>query len=120
MLKLNIIELAQSRGIKNLTAHLMNFGFTYQPAFRLSSGKTKSLPVPNIEKLCLALNCTPSDLFTFTPSQSKPLPASHPLLTLVPKEKIVNLQNFTDEIPASKLADFSQKLEQLKSEFLKP
>jgi DNA-binding Xre family transcriptional regulator len=119
MLNLNIIELAQSRGIKNLTTHLMKFGFTYQPAFRLASGKAKTLPVPTIEKLCLALNCAPSELFSYTPSQTKPLPASHPLLSLVPKQKIVNLQNFTDEIPASKLADFSEKLEQLKSEFLK-
>jgi DNA-binding Xre family transcriptional regulator len=119
MLKLNIVELANARGIKHLTSHLMKFGFSYQSAFRLATCKMKTLPVPYIEKLCLALNCAPSELFSYTPSQTNPLPESHPLLSLLPKEKNVDLRNFADEIPASRLLDFSEKLEQLKSEFLK-
>mgnify|MGYP001413908712 CR=1 FL=1 len=119
MLKLNINTLAQARGIKNLTAHLMNFGFTYQPAFRLASGKTKSLPIHSIEKLCLALNCTPSDLFIFQPQANEPVPENHPLKSLIPKSEPVNLTNIANDIPIAKLPEFSKKLEELKSQFLK-
>lgn len=119
MLKLNINSLAEARGIKNLTAHLTKFGFTYQPAFRLASGKTKSLPIPTIEKLCLALNCAPSDLFIFRPQPNESIPENHPLKSLIPESEPLNLIDIANEIPISKLPEFSKKLEQLKSEFLK-
>lgn len=118
MLKLNINTLAQARGIKNLAAHLMNFGFTYQPAFRLASGKTKSLPFPTIEKLCLALNCTPSDLFIFQPQANEIITENHPLKTLIPKSEPLNLTNIANDIPIDKLPEFSKKLDELKSQFL--
>lgn len=118
MLKLNINTLAKARGIKNLTAHLTNFGFTYQPAFRLASGKIKSLPIRNIEKLCLALNCTPNDLFIFQPQSNEPIPENHPLKPLIPVSQHIDLTNFADEIPISKLHEFSQKLEELKSQII--
>jgi putative transcriptional regulator len=119
MLKLNINTLAKARGIKNLAAHLTKFGFTYQPAFRLASGNIKSLPIRNIEKLCLALNCTPNDLFIFQPQANEPVPENHPLKPLIAKSDPANLIDFANEIPISKLPEFSKKLDELKSQFLK-
>lgn len=119
MLKLNIHSLLEQRGIKEPNAHLMKFGFTKHTASWLLTRNIKSLPIHSIEKLCLALNCTPSDLFIFQPQANEPVPENHPLKSLIPKSEPVNLTNIANEIPIAKLPEFSKKLEELKSQFLK-
>lgn len=40
-------------------------GLSYPTIHRLVSGKTTSISFDTLEKICLALNCTPNDIFDF-------------------------------------------------------
>ena len=42
-------------------------GISHKAIYDMVNGKTKSISFDNIEKICTALDCTPSDLFEIEP-----------------------------------------------------
>ena len=67
MVKLQVKELAQARGLKTAydLAHAMN-----KPPptpYRLWQGQVSAIKLEIIGELCRALNCQPGDLFVYTP-----------------------------------------------------
>ncbi|MFN0033396.1 MAG: helix-turn-helix domain-containing protein [Flavobacteriales bacterium] len=66
-----------------------------------------NIKITTLTNLCLALNCTPNDLLTFTPPSGKPLPEGHALNTLAPTapfDMLSALQN----LPKDKLLQVQQ------------
>lgn len=65
MIKLRAIELLEKKGKTKYWLY-KQLGMSYQNFSRMINNKTKSIQYENIETLCLLLECTPNELFTFT------------------------------------------------------
>ncbi len=68
MLTFDLARLLESKEILNPLQFLMKSGFTRHTAHRLLRHRVDSISYRNLETLCLALNCTPNDLFSWVPA----------------------------------------------------
>ena len=68
MIRLNVLELLEKRG---KTKYWLNkqLGMSYTNFTRMVNNETQSIQYKNIEIMCLLLDCTPNDLFVFTPDE---------------------------------------------------
>ncbi|QQS36692.1 MAG: helix-turn-helix transcriptional regulator [Ignavibacteriales bacterium] len=131
MLTYNLNKLFAQRAIKNKIAFLTKNGFDKQTAARIIRNKFSALKLTQIEKLCLALHCTPNDIIQYTPDPRRPIPnhqspttnpqppiPNHPLTKLIHPGIPEQLANIIDDIPIDKLNDFTQQIKTLKTQLL--
>ncbi|MBI1767430.1 MAG: helix-turn-helix transcriptional regulator [Bacteroidetes bacterium] len=71
MLTFDLARLMESKEIQNPLQFLMKSGLTRHTASRLLHQNVASINYRNLEQLCLILNCTPNDLFSWTPDSKK-------------------------------------------------
>lgn len=115
MLNFNPKNIFAKRGIEKTTAFLVGkLGMDYSTASRFLKTKSRFVKISDIEKICVALNCTPNDLFEWKPDANTILPESHSLNTLEKHEQTKNLQELVKDIPSHKLALIEQLLNELK------
>ena len=112
MLTFNVSRLLKLKGIQSPTAFFMSLGYTKWQSFRMTRDNLSILTIDKIEKLCVALKCSPNDLFHFYPNPSKPLPHDHPLNTLV---RYDNTQKITDLLQDLPMETIIEIVEQAKS-----
>jgi len=65
-LKLRIAELMKDKDI-NITSLSKRAGIAYKTALELKKGNARRVDLDTLEKVCLALNVTPADLFEYIP-----------------------------------------------------
>lgn len=102
------------RGIEKTTAFLVKLGMDPSTASRFLKSKSQFVKIKDIEKLCIALNCTPNDLFDWKPSNDTVLPETHSLHALNRGDKVKKLQQIVKDIPADKLTEIEDLLAELK------
>jgi hypothetical protein len=112
MLNFNPGRIFRLRGIERPNNFLVKNGFTPMIASRLMSPLT-NVKVGTVGRLCELLNCTPNDLFDWTPSSDSTIPETHALKELV-REDAVHLIDLLKDIPAEKLADLHAMIDQLR------
>jgi len=118
MLYTNIKKLFKLRGIDNPVKFLLKNGFKYSSAYNIANSRFTSLTLDKVEKLCIALSCTPNDLLEFKPDKNTAIPENHPLQKLKPTETL-SFFDITKDIPNEKIPEFKSALEQIKSKLLK-
>ena len=118
MLKYNIQRLIKIRGIEKPAIHLSKFGIDYQAAIRLSRNKTKAILPEVMEKLCYAFNCTPNDLYEWTPSTKEEDNASNPLKRLK-RDDSIDLRSKHLDIPLDKLEEYVNSINEVKNKIIK-
>lgn len=114
MLYTNVKRLFKLRGIDKPAKFLQENGFSHHTAYSISSSRFLTLSLKNVEKLCLALSCTPNDLLEWTPPKNSNIPENHPLYALAPK----NLSAITDifkDVEISKIPELINNIESMKS-----
>lgn len=104
-------KMMDMRGIQKKTAFLVGLGMTYPAASRYLKTEMQLVNLDTMEKICIALNCTPSDLFEWRPDKNTVVPENHSLNTL---EKKKSLQEMVKDIPSDKLKLVENLLNQLK------
>lgn len=67
MLQYNIDTLFKARNIKERGKFLTKHGISPNLAHRISSGQYDKISLKIMEKLCRAFNCTPNDIYRYTP-----------------------------------------------------
>jgi len=107
MLKVNILRVCEIRGINKSYTFFKNHGFSPAAATRIAGGYLNSFSLESIEKLCLALNCTPNDLLEWVPSKDMTANATHALNAL--KRNDALLATFTQLVNTASL----EKLEKI-------
>lgn len=70
MIRLRVLDILEER---NLTKYWLckNIEISYQNLNKMVNNETQSIRYENIEKLCRILECTPDDLFEFSPPLDK-------------------------------------------------
>ena len=110
MLKYNLKRIFNARLINKPIGFLMKSGFKSQSAYSIASGKIKSLTPDKIEKLCIALHCTPNDLFDWSEDSKNLLDNNHPLRNLKRNPDDDDLISVTKTLPLDTLSKLSQQL----------
>lgn len=116
MLKLKLEEVIQSRGIVNPYHYLVKNGFNYYTAGRLLRNERDSVSYVHLEKLCLLLDCSPSDLFVWQPAKDADVAPNHSLQKLRPKPDDLNLFQTLKKLPFDKLEQIKQFIKEMPEE----
>lgn len=82
MLFINIKRAMRLRGIDNHYHFLLNLGFVPSTANNFLRGQVEHLKLDQLERLCLALNCTPNDLLEWRPAENQATPDAQALIKL--------------------------------------
>jgi len=102
------------RGIQKPWVFFFNNGFTRATSNNFYSGKVRELNVEHIEKLCLLLNCTPSDLFEWEPSANTSAGENHALRSLVREKSAPTIAEIVKDLPIEKMEEIGELLKQIK------
>jgi len=113
MLYFNIPKLFKLRNISKPRIFLSQNGFTYSQAKNLATYRRSNISVNVVEKLCLALNCTPNDLLEWIPSKDSQVPENHPLHALKPSETL-DLDELLKDIAPSQIPQIKKAIQQAK------
>lgn len=103
MLYLNLQRIISQRGIANPNRFLVKHGFTAYTASRLLHNRLSGVSNEQLEKLCLALRCTPNDLYGWQKPADADIPQNHPLHELLPKQQSLDMVKKLQELPLDKL-----------------
>lgn len=114
MLNFNPKNIFSLRGIEKTTAFLVRLGMDYSTASRFLKSKSQFVKIKDIEKLCIALNCTPNDLFEWHADANTILPETHSLKRLEKTSETKNLQQLIKDVPSDKLGQIEDLLNGLK------
>lgn len=100
------------RGINHHYHFLLNLGFAASTARKMMNGYIE-IKLEQIEKLCVALNCTPNDLLQWQPDASQAVSETHSMNNL--KRSADNdLPKLLNEIPTDKFEQILEILQNLK------
>ena len=113
MLKLNIRRVFALRGIGNPFSQLVKLGISRPTATNLLNGKVSSINNGHLEKICEFLNCTPDDLYEWTPSANTRNADAHPLKTLRREDTSARYRELLKTIPLDRIPDAEKLLSSL-------
>jgi len=82
MLRLDIGRLLNDRGIEQHHRFLRKLGISAHTASNLLHNQLTYINAVHLEKICLALNCTPNDLFAWKDDGPTTLPPDHAMQKL--------------------------------------
>lgn len=114
MLRFNVIRVMKLRGINKPWVFLRENGFIRSTANHFYNGNVLHIKVEHIEKLCLLLNCTPSDLFEWEPSANTSAGENHALRSLVREKSAPTIAEIVKDLPIEKMEEIGEMLKQLK------
>lgn len=111
MLKLQIKELIQLKGLRNTAFVLLPLGIAKSTAYSLYKGKANSISIKHIFALCQYLNCTPNDLFKLDEQAHKILPANHELNKLTDLNPDEGIGSELLHIPVEKIMELGKQMQ---------
>lgn len=115
MFKLQLKKMIELRGIQKASGFLVKLGFTYAKAQRFLADEYAAVKLGDLEKFCVALNCTPNDLLEWKPDANTVLPESHALNALQNNAPKRTLRDLVADIPAERLKLIENLLAELKN-----
>ena len=112
MFTLNLARVLRLRGIENHQKFLIKLGFSPQPAYNFLNGVAAQIKFDQLERLCLALNCTPNDLFEWQPdAQQQAVADTHSINSLKKKD----LPALLKDVPLERFDEIANMLNDLKN-----
>jgi DNA-binding Xre family transcriptional regulator len=111
MFILNVKRILRLRGIEKHYKFLLSLGFVPATANILLSSTAQRVTLEHLEKLCLALNCTPNDLIEWHDDNTKPVAETHSINSLKKKD----LNTLLNEVPVDKFEQIADILQDLKN-----
>lgn len=91
MLRLNTKKIFAARAIDRPQAFLRKKGFSPHTASDIATGRTAQIKFKVLEKLCLALNCTPHDVMEWEPDEVVKNPEQFEMRILIKDKEIIKL-----------------------------
>jgi DNA-binding Xre family transcriptional regulator len=110
MVQLNLQRIFKARGIDQPYKFLVRSGFVPFTAHKYKNGKVEHIRLDHIEKLCVALNCTPNDIFEWTPDDLLDDRDNHPLQKIRTRQKQASLNQLLSTMPLEKLEEIEKML----------
>ncbi len=115
MLYLDIRRALGDRGINDNPAHfLQRHGFSDYVAAKMVKGRSYQLSTEQLEKLCIALHCGPTELFSWKPDEGSNVPPQHPLHKRVVTEDAGMLGKDIRELSPEQMEELRAFVKELK------
>lgn len=111
MLELNLKRIFKARGIDMPYKYLVKNGFVPFTAHKYKNGKVEHMRLDHIEKLCILLNCTPNELFEWTPTDLLDDRKDNPLQKIRKREKKLEISKILARMSMDKLEEIEKMLE---------
>lgn len=102
------------RGIENHYHLMLKLGFVPATARLFLSGESVLIKLEQLEKLCVALNCTPNDLLEWRPDASQSVSDTHSMNNLK-RTAEKDLPKLLNEIPSDKFEQILDILQDLQN-----
>lgn len=115
MLKANLRQVFESRGVKNPLVLMQKWGISRPTAWNLLDNRVKSISFRHLELICERLNCTPNDLYAWTPGAGVGDVEGHPLRGLMRDDSAADLVETLKELPLDKLKEARELLASLRN-----
>ena len=115
MLRLDLRHVFRVRGYRNPVKELRKLGISPTVAKNLVNGKTVSISNRHMELICERLNCTPNDLYAWSPEKGGGDAEGHPLSGLRRDPADASLADTLREVPLDKLKEARELLASLKN-----
>ena len=113
MIYLNLNNILQAKGIDKPNQYLFQNGISRHNAHRLLNHVTDSISFKLIEKLCLILNCTPNELFTWSNTSKIPHLDKHAIQTIKYEGSSGNINQALQQLPVNKLNELRNLINNL-------
>lgn len=113
MLDINLRTIFRLRNIEKPRQWLVKQGITPQNADRLLSNEQKHIKFTDLERICLGLKCSPTDLFIWQPDSEADNIPGHPLQAIRPENTVPDVISKLQDSPLNELRlvdDFIKKL----------
>lgn len=114
MLTIDLRPLMNIRGIQFPYKFLVKLGFPAQTASNWANGSVGYIRPAQLEKLCVALNCTPNDLMQWHAMPNSVLATDHPLRKLERTKPMPDIASLARDLPPEKAAQLAEMIESLK------
>ena len=108
MIHLNLKRIFKARGIEQPYKFLVKNGFVPFTAHKYKNGKVEHMRLDHIERLCILLNCTPNDVFEWTPNDLLDDNAGHPLQRIRRREKKIEINSLLAKLSLEKLEEIEK------------
>lgn len=113
MLYLNLKRVLFLRGVEKPGKFIENLGFAPATARKFLGRSVRSIALEHLERICLALNCTPNDLLEWLPPENRRADASAPpALAKLQRAAATDLQQMLGALPmeqVEQIADILQR-----------
>ena len=120
MLIFNMHRVFDLRGVDKPHAYLVKNKFAPSSASSLLNYRTDNIRIKALEKLCVALNCTPNDFFEWHDGGANDLPETHELNSLRRAQITKTFSEMIKNVPVDKLADVETFVQSLTKEESRP
>ena len=113
MLKLDLYRIFEDKGIDNPHYFLRKNGFTSHTTSRILNNKGDSISFRHLEQLCLLLNCSIDDLFSWTNDDMTGIYKDHVIQKLKRGQRKGNITNPLKNLTLDKLNEVRSYIEQI-------
>ena len=110
MLIYNFQRVFAARGIDKPRAFLITHGFPRGIATGIATNKADRFALKHLDKVCLALNCTPNDILEWIPCSKKQDSENTALYALKKAQKGKGAEELLRGLPMSKLEELAKLL----------
>lgn len=116
MLKYNFNRVFRAKAIDTPFSFLRHAGFSATFASKVKNNKVNRLSLDIMERLCIAMGCTPNDFLEWMPDRNYNPDKTHPIHELKRADKILDLTKTLYSLPLSKLEKFERMIKEDQSE----
>lgn len=110
MLTLNLTRIFKARNIHQPYKFLVESGFVPFIAHKYKNHKVSQIRIDHIERLCVALNCTPNDLFEWFPDNLLDNREDHPLHSIRQREKKTDINKLMARMSLQQLEEVERMI----------
>lgn len=115
MLYINIKRVMRLRGVPSSYKMLLEIGFAPATARRFLKNEGSRIDFGYLEKLCLALNCTPNDLLEWKPPETMTT-AGEQALNKLKRDGKEDISKLLRSLPMEKFERVADIMQELKDE----
>lgn len=113
MFYFDIKKVMKLRGIEKHYNFMLELGFIPSSAHIFLKREARQIKLDQLERLCVALNCTPNDLLEWRPNANQTVSETHSLNALR-KKGDKDLPELLKEVPMDKFEQIVEILQDLK------
>ena len=111
MLKYNFKRIFKARGVEHPYTYLVKAGFSGTFANKITHNRLGRLNPRELEKLCILLRCTPTDLMEWKPEEGQQVDESHPLNDIRYTKSVVDISKTLNSVPPGQLKEINALIE---------